>query len=141
MTALTITPASVAYVSGPLDKDQVAGEAFDAGDYLYKSAAGTWLKAQCDGTAIEAGSIDHGLALASADAAGARVSVAKAGAIVTIGAGLAGFVYVPGDTAGDLMPTADLNATDKVTPVALGISTTQVQLLGYGYNAGAVVAA
>lgn len=140
MTALTITASGVAYVSGPLKKDAIGGEAFDAGDAVYYAvASGKWLKAQCDGTAIEAGSGGLGLALGSCDADGGRVSVALPGAIVTIGAGTAGIVYVPGDTAGDLMPTADLGSGDKVTPLALGIGSNQVKLL-YCYHAGAEIA-
>ena len=50
MTALSITAANVAWVSGPVDHGCVAGEAFAAGAAVYLSASNTWLKAQCDGT-------------------------------------------------------------------------------------------
>lgn len=141
MTALSITAANVAWVSGPVDKDQVAGEAFIAGAAVYLSAAGTWLKAQCDGSAIEAGQNGTGMALATADAAGARVSVARPGAYVTIAAsGLTvGIVYYIGATAGSMNPVADLVSTNKVTPAMLTVSATKVQLM-YAYDAGAVLA-
>jgi hypothetical protein len=90
MPALTITPAQVAYVSGPKSGDQVAGEAMNAGAVVYYNAAnGKWFKAQCDGTAAEAGQDGLGLALASADSAGARISIARSGSIVDLGAAAA----------------------------------------------------
>lgn len=138
MSALSITAANVAWQSGPVKSDQIAGEAFAAGACVYMSATGTWLKAQCDGTAIEAGSEDLGIALATADAAGARVSVAVSGAVVSLGTGTAGIMYCPGRTAGSLVPTADLLSTDKVTPFALGVGSNKVQLQR-NYNAGAVI--
>lgn len=138
MTALSITAANALWVSGPIDKDQVAGEAFVAGASVYLAAAGTWLKAQSDGTAIEAGSLGWGMALGTADAANARVSIARPGAIVAVGTGTAGVIYALGRTAGTLVPSADLASTDKVTPAALGIGSSQLQLM-YSYNAGAVV--
>lgn len=141
MAELAVTAAQVAWVSGPIEKDQYAGEAFLAGACVYYSGS-QWLKAQCDGTALQAGSEKLGIALATADAAGARVSIAVDGAIVTLGAAaapLAGKLYIPADTAGNLMPIADAGSTDKVTPFALGIGSNQVQLQRI-YNAGAVLA-
>lgn len=142
MTALSITAANVAYVSGPRDADQVAGEAFIAGASVYLSASGTWLKAQCDGTATEAGALGNGIALATADAANDRLSIARPGSVLTIAAsGLTvGLVYYMGATAGAVNPVADIASTNKVTPVFLTVSATQVQLLGYNYNSGAVLA-
>lgn len=140
MTALSITPANVVYSNGPVKGDQIAGEAFGAGVLLYyKASDGKWYKAQCDGTVAEAGQDGTGIALSSADVANARVSVGVPGAIVTVGAGLAGVVYCAGRVAGTLVPVADLLSTDKVTPVALGIGSNQLQLM-YAYNAGAVLA-
>lgn len=139
MVALTIAAADVLWQSGPKMTDQVAGEALAAGASVYRTADGKWKKAQPDGTAIEAGSDLLGMALATADADGARISVALAGAIVAVGTGTAGVAYVPGDTAGSLMPIADANSTDKVTLAALGIGTNKL-LLCHVYNAGAVLA-
>ena len=139
MVALTITASSVVYVSGPKEIDQVAGEAFDAGACIYRADDGEWYKAQCDGTAVQAGSNDLGMALASADVDGARITVAKAGAIVTVGTGTAGIAYGPGDTAGLYQPMADMGSTDKVTLAALGIGSNQLKL-ALVYNAGSVIA-
>lgn len=141
MTALTVTATQVAYISGPVAADQVAGEAFDAGSQCYyKASDGKWYKAQCDGTTAEAGEAGLGLALFSADAAGARGSMARKNAIVTLGAGAgpaAGVVYCPGATAGTLIPTADLASTNKVSLAGLGIGNNAVLVLET-YNAGAV---
>lgn len=137
-TSLTITAANVAYVSGPTIGDQVAGEAFAAGAILYKADDGKWYKAKSSGTAVQAGSRDIGMALNTTDAANARVTLAKHGAVVAIGTGTAGTIYVIGSTAGALAPVADLSSTNKVQPAAIGIGTNQVMLL-HGYNAGAVV--
>lgn len=144
MTALTVTKANVVWYGGtaPL-RDQVAGEAFDAGDMVYLSDAGTWLKAQCDGTAVEAGANNIAMALATADAAGARVSLAPPGAVVTIGTGAAGVVYCIGTTAGDLVPVADLASTNKVTVAAIfdgGSSGSSRVKIVHGYSAGSVLA-
>jgi hypothetical protein len=129
MAALTIAAAAVAYVSGPVLADQVAGEAFAAGVSVYQNDSGVWLKAQNDGTALEAGQNNTGIALATADAAGARVSIAAPGAVISVGTGTAGVIYVIGAVAGQLVPAADLVATNKVTPVALGIGTNRLQLM------------
>ena len=139
MAALTITAASVQWQSGPIAQDQIAGEAFAAGALVYRAANGTWLKAQCDGTAIEAGSEELGMALATADAANARVSIALPTATISIGTGTAGVIYCPGRTAGTLIPSADLASTDKVTVAALGIGSSKVYLTRV-YNAGSALA-
>lgn len=140
MAAITITAANVAWVSGPVLSDQIAGGAFTAGQVIYQADNGTWLKAQGDGTAIEAGSNNLGVALFTSDAAGARGSVAIDDAIVSYGAVLtAGIVYMIGDTAGSIYPTADAGSTDKVTVLGLAISTSQLKIKRI-YHAGAVIA-
>lgn len=139
MTAISITPANVAWVSGPIKSDQIAGEAFAAGDAVYLADNGKWYKAQADGTAVEAGANDLGVSLATAAGANARVSIAVSGAIVTIGGTVVpGTVYVPGDTAGAINPVADQGSTDKITVLGIGISATQIQLQRI-YNAGSVI--
>lgn len=136
--ALTVTASNVAWVSGPITTDAVAGEAFAAGAAVYLSAAGTWLKAQDDGTAVEAGSGGIGIALGTADAIGARVSVARVDAVVSLGTGTAGAVYILCDAAGGICPSADAGTTDKVTVIAVGIGSNKVHV-GYLYDAGSVV--
>lgn len=140
MAALSITAAGVAWVSGPVAADQVAGEAFIAGALVYYNpTTGKWLKAQCDGTAAEAGADGVGMALGTADAVNARVSIALPDAVVTVGTGTAGVAYAIGRTAGSLVPVADIASTDKLTLAALGIGSNKLQLARV-YNAGAVLA-
>lgn len=139
MAALSITAASVSLVSGPHLADQVAGEAFVAGAAVYQSSVDNkWYKAKANGTADQAGATGLGIALATADAAGARVSIAVAGAIVALGTGTAGTAYVPGTTAGAINPIADLASTNKATILGLGIGSSQI-LVQPVYNAGAVL--
>jgi hypothetical protein len=140
MAAIVITAANIAYVSGPLASDQIAGGAFIAGNVVYKADNGTWLKAQGDGSTVEAGANDLGVALFTADAAGARGSIATSGAVVAFGVVLtAGLFYIIGDTAGSIYPSADAGTADKVTLLGLAISTSQL-LLQRIYHAGAVIA-
>lgn len=139
MTALVISAASVAYQDGPLAADRIAGEAFAAGAMLYRKVTdGRWYKAQGDGSAVEAGQDGIGMALSTADAAGARVTVALPGARVAVGTGSAGVVYTLDDTAGLLGPVADRNSTDKVTVAALGIGNNKL-LLCWVYDPGSVL--
>ena len=141
MAALSITAANVVLSSGPASHGQLAGEAFNAGAMLYfKESDSKWYKAQGDGTAEEAGSVDVGMALSTAAAAGAFVSIAKADAVVTIGSvPTAGVVYTIDDTAGSIGPIADRGSADKVTVVALGVSATAIKLARV-YHAGSVLA-
>jgi hypothetical protein len=139
MTALSITKANVVLVSGTPLVDQIAGEAFDAGDCVYLANDNTWLKAKCNGTAIQAGANRLALSLATCDAVGARVSLAGDGCVVGLGTGTAGIHYVPGTTAGDLIPTADLASTNKSVPFAVGIGSNRIQIQR-NYNAGAALA-
>lgn len=141
MTALATVAAQVLHISGPVDHGQTAGEAGAAGKMVYLAADGSWKLAQCDGTAVEAGSGGIGMLLSTVDVAGAKVSIARPDAIVKVAAsGLTvGVAYFIGNTAGALDPVGDLGSADKVTVAALTISGTSV-LLGYMYDAGAVLA-
>lgn len=139
MAALTITTSSVVPVSGDFDK-VIAGEAITPGQSVYlKSSDGKWYKAQCDGTADEAGATDCGIAVGQAAAAGQYFGVARDGAVVTLGTGTAGVGYYIGATAGALNPYADLVSTNKVTHIAVGIGSNQV-LVKRVYHASAALA-
>ena len=139
MAALTIAAASVALVSGSDMADQIAGEAFIAGASVYQSSTtGQWFKALASGTADQVGATNTGVALATADAVGARVSIALPGAVIAVGTGTPGVVYCIGAVAGQLVPVADLVATNKVNPVAIGIGASKLQLTR-NYNAGAIL--
>jgi hypothetical protein len=140
MVAIVITAANVALISGPPLADQPAGEAFIAGTPVYQADNGTWWKAQGDGTEIEAGKNNVGIALFTADAAGARGSVAGTGCVVSFGAVLTkGLVYIVGDVAGSIYPSADALTGDQMTVLGVAISTTQLKLMRV-YDDGAVIA-
>jgi hypothetical protein len=142
MAALTITAANVSLDSGPHDADCIAGEAFNAGAGVYlKASDGKWYKAQCDGTAEEAGSQDSGIALFTASGAGARGAVAKRDAVVSVGSAVcaAGIPYFAGATAGSLNPIGDLVSTNLSTLMAIGYSTSKLKICRE-YNAAFVIA-
>ncbi|RJP54315.1 MAG: hypothetical protein C4583_03050 [Anaerolineaceae bacterium] len=140
MVDLVVTATQVLPSSGDTEKG-IAGEAITAGQAVYKRATdGYWLKAQCDGTAEEAGATNCGIALVSALAANAPIVVALPGSIVTLGAGAApaaGTIYCIAAAAGGIAPSADMATTNKVTVLAIGIGSNQV-LVARVYNAGSV---
>lgn len=66
MADITITAANVSLVSAPSGvvlEGQTAAAAIGVGQAVYLLDNGTWGLAQCDGTAVEAGSNDLGIAL------------------------------------------------------------------------------
>lgn len=141
MTALSITAAQVLPAANCPTVTGVAGEAITQGQAVYLSTSGTWLKAQCDGTAAEAGSEGYGLALTAAGGVGQPVVVALPGGTVTLGAGAAPAASVPyfiGASAGDLVPLGDLSSTNKVTPICFGVGSNKVKILTGAYDAGSV---
>lgn len=140
MTALSLTASAVLLVAGP-HADGIAGEALTAGQAVYQKASdGKWCKAQCDGTAEEAGSLRGcGLALNTADATGAPVRVALPGATVKLGAGTAGIVYMVGGAAGALVPEGDLASTNKATIATHCIGGTGTVHAVIGTYTGAVL--
>ena len=143
MAALSITAAQVLPTASDPVTSGVAGEAVTQGMAVYLSTSGTWLKAQGDGTAAEAGSEGYGIALNAAGAAGQPLQVALPGHRVTLGAGAApaaGVTYYIGDTAGGLHPIADIGSGDKVVGLCFGIGSNKVKIYGGAYDAGAVLA-
>jgi hypothetical protein len=148
MAATVVTAASVLWVSGPKDDGQTAGEAFAAGAVVFRSGSnGKWYKGQNDGagadsgTALDAaGGSGLGVALFTADAAGAKGSIARPGSVITMNAVLSiGVVLYLHQTAGSMGPVADLASTNHVTPVALPLTTSQFLLLD-AYHALAILA-
>ena len=142
MAAITVTAANVSLVSGEPLGNQIAAAAITPGQSVYKLDNGTWGLAQGDGTAVEAGSNDLGIALGGASAAGQRFSVATGAGncFIDFGAVLtAGTFYTVGDTAGAIVPSADNGTGDKATLIGQAISTSRLWLMRH-YNAGAVIA-
>lgn len=141
MTNLVVTAAQVALVSGAPISDAVAGEAFITGNVVYlRGSDRRWLKAQCDGTIDEAGANGLAIALGTAEAVGAHISVASDGCIVDLGAAAAAPAatpFMPAAIAGQIAPIADAATTNRVTLLALGVGSGRV-LVQRVYNAGSV---
>jgi hypothetical protein len=142
MAALTVTAAQVLPSTPLATQDGIAGEAITQGQSVYfDTSTGKWKMAQCDGTAAEAGQDGYGIALTAAGAAGQPIVVALPGSVITLGAGAApaaGTLYYVGATFGSLVPSADLASTNKVLPIALGLTTNRLRILAGAYDAGAI---
>jgi hypothetical protein len=138
MADLTITGSDVQWQSGPVLGDQPAGGTIAAGNAVYlHSGTLKWLRAQADGTADEAGASGYGIAL-NASFSNGRLNVAVNGAIVALGTGTAGSLYVISATAGAIAPYADISTTGHyLTPLCLGIGNNQVIVLS-AYHSGSV---
>lgn len=122
MADLTITAASVIFVSGNKDIG-VAGAAITAGQALYLDSATNTLKlAQCDGTAAEADCV--GIAL-NAAGIGQTVVFAKNDAVINIGATtVKTTTYLVSAAAGGIAPTADIvTSTHRICVVGYATST------------------
>ncbi len=125
MADLTITPADIKLAAGNSRYEtSFASVALTAGDLIYKvSSSDTWALAQCDGTTEEAGL--NGLAICLSDAAADQPVVLLRGGDLDGGfTVVVGTVYVVSDTAGKIMPIADLTTTDEY-----------LSIVGYGTSA------
>ncbi len=129
MADLTVTPANVVLVSGSADNGRAAGEAFTAGMAVYlKTTTSTWFKAQCDGTAEEAGyNTLLGIAL-NTGVLHQPASVALPGSVVNMGATVAiGVIYDISAAAGGVAVDADIVTTGQRKTI-LGIGATAANL-------------
>lgn len=146
MGDLAIAAANVAWLSGPRDDGQTGGEAFIAGAVIFQSSLNNkWYKAKNNGAggdggtaADAAGANGYGVALFTSDGDGSKGSVARPGAKISIGAGVAAVPYLISATAGSLCLLTDVGTTKRATTVAVGIGTNKL-LLVQTYDAGAVV--
>lgn len=128
MAAITVTPANVAFVSGGINKESLAGEAFDAGDIVYlKSSTGKWMKAQADGTDEESGvGVEWGIAI-NTGVLNQFAHVQTGGIVNPGGTVVVGTVYLVGTTAGDIVPNADITTTGHYKSI-FGIGTTSSRI-------------
>lgn len=129
MADLNPTVASVAYVSGTVIRDYNAGETITAGMAVYLKSSNTkWMKMQCDGAAEESGvGVRTGIALhGSLD--GQPLAVQETG-VITIGdTVVVGTIYTVSAAAGKICPHADLVSTNKVTVLAIAITSANLNL-------------
>lgn len=135
MADLTVTAASVTGVTQSI----LAGETITAGMSVYlKTSNNRWMKAQCDGTAEEAGSgTDTGIAL-HGSLNGQPLIVQKTG-ICTPGATVAvGTIYCISATAGGICPIDDLVSTNKVSILGIGATASTLDMSIRSYTGYAV---
>lgn len=126
MADLTVTAASVLAAEGATILSGTAGATITAGQVIYKDTSDSNKMKLCDsdgGTAIIR--TPAGIALHGADS-GQPIDYCTEGDI-NVGATLAvGRIYVASDTAGGIMPSADLEAGDYTS--VLGVATTASNL-------------
>lgn len=135
MADITVTAATVAQSTGAQTVNGLAGETITAGQSVYLTAAGVWMKAQCDNTAIEAGSggnSNFGIAL-HGSLSGQPLTVQISG-IITIGATVVvGTDYVISATAGGIAPKSDLVSTNKITHLGHGATSGTIDMASKRY--------
>jgi hypothetical protein len=121
MADISITAASVAYVSGPRETRNAA-VAITAGQVVYAASSSTAGLSQTDGTAAEAAAI--GIALNNAGS-GQPVTIATDGAVVTLTGAttVANTLYYVSNAAGGICLIADIGAADYVTSIGYATGT------------------
>ena len=125
MAALTITAASVAWVSGPTEAG-IGGEAIDAGQLVTGAGTSTdkYVLADADASAAPTG-----IALCKCYLDGGRLVIAKTGAVIVMGATLTvAAVYYAHPTAGSIGLETDLLSGDYVHKVCYGNTTANMTL-------------
>ncbi len=128
MAALSVTASLVVKSTGATVSNGTAGATITAGQSVYfDSATSTWKLAQDDGTAEEAGASGVGVALNGASS-GQPLAVITQGPYVAGGTVTVGIIYCLADNAGDIVPSADLGNTDRVTVLGVGTSATVLTL-------------
>lgn len=127
MTDLVITAANVVPGTGAKKRTGTAGATITAGQTVYLDSSDNKYKAYDADSGTAAVRTLAGIALNGASN-GQPLTIQYDGNI-TIGATVAaGVIYVGSDTAGGIMPAADIETGDYVTVIGVGISTTQIKL-------------
>lgn len=133
MASLTVTASQVLLVSGAPSRVVWDGSVTQGMSVRYAPTTGLWGPAQSDNGATDAGYYGLGIAL-SAGSSGQEGIIAGPGCVVKLGAGAApasATVYVPGATAGDVAPTADVTTTGQYRAVlAIGAGSNNVLVVG-----------
>lgn len=121
MSAISITAANVAVVSGATITRGTAGATFTAGQTAYLDSATNTFKL-CDADASSAAATCVGIALNGASS-GQPLALCTAGDLTIGGSALTiGIVYGTGSTAGAINPASD--QTTNWYPCVLGIAKT-----------------
>lgn len=139
MADITITAGNVAPTGTYTKKLAQFGEAVTGGQVTYlKSADSKYWKAQCDGTAEEAGSNELGIVLCASASANQFGAILTGGTITIGGTVVAGKAYYVSAAAGGICPEADLVTGNYTSQV--GIATTSA-ILNISFNATGVARA
>jgi hypothetical protein len=125
MADLSVTAGSVTYTSGETGAANAAAT-ITAGQVIYINASSLAALAQADGTALEA--TIAGVAL-NGGSTGQRITYAKNGAIINIGATLVlGDIYCASVTAGAAGRIEELASTNYISVLGYPLSTSLLQL-------------
>lgn len=122
---LTITPANVAAAAGDTVVRNVrAGETVTAGQPVYRNSSDNEYYL-CDADASETAATCAGITL-SAGSDGTYITIATAGKIKVGATVVVGTQYFVSDTAGGIMPGADLDTGDYITPIGVTTDTDEI---------------
>jgi hypothetical protein len=125
---VSVTAAEVLPDSGTRTEAGTLGAVVTAGQLVYKDTSDSGKFKLCDSDASAAAATVYGIALNGGAAAQPVVvaingSTLDPGFTVTVGA-----VYVVSDTAGGIMPVADLETGDFTSVIGVGITASKIQL-------------
>lgn len=125
MANITITAGNVLPSTGAVIVQGTFGESVTQGQVVYKSATdGKWYLAQCDDAAN-----DDAVGIALCAGGNGQPGLIQTRGNITIGGTVAvGQVYAVSATAGAIAPWSDLEATNYVTIVGVGISASVIQM-------------
>lgn len=127
MAALSITAANVVKGSNAQVVAGIAGATITAGQMVYKEASTGKLKlADADSATAE---VRSPVGIALHGASDNQPLVYQADGDIAIGAtATVGEIYVLGETAGGIVPKADLSVGEYVTIVGVGVSATTIRM-------------
>ncbi len=137
MADITVTAANVQKGVDARIASGVAGATITAGQVVYIDTADAGkLKPVDSDSATAAARAPAGIALNGASA-GQPVTFQNEGQITIGGTVTVGVLYVASDTAGGIMPSADLETGDYVALIGIGVSSTSISLCLF--NSGVAV--
>jgi hypothetical protein len=129
MADVVVTATEVLADSGTITGDYTLGAAVTAGQVVYADSSDGGAVKPADADASLAAATAVGIALnGGADAQPCKVAIGGTldpGFTVTVGT-----IYVVSDTAGGIMPAADLETGDYVGVLGVGITASQLKLFG-----------
>jgi hypothetical protein len=107
-------------------KDEVSGEAILAGQVVYREVTTKKVKLASAASAEKADTV--GVAMSSAPTAGQIIKVQWDGEVTGTATLVVGEPYFVSDTAGSVMPAADISAGEYVTLVGIARTATKLAL-------------